>query len=218
LVDAHLIISFKPTDSVPWVFVLFYFCIPFFDVFESSMFTTPHIANFDGFWVHFIGTTYGAWLYGDERGFRTRHHREHIDGDYKNPPPPSEYLDKRVQSIQSLKQPVVEISPRSQSCIGMALQQKLSEKGAFVLSIAVANHHAHVLAKLIPDSDPRSLFGLAKKHAFFEVRKNGWEGKLWGRRGRELPIKNRQHQLTAYRYIMAHAAQGAWVWDWRSGQ
>jgi hypothetical protein len=40
-----------------------------------------------GVWYHSITSTYGAWLYGDERGFRTRHHREHVDGDYKSPPP-----------------------------------------------------------------------------------------------------------------------------------
>ena len=28
----------------------------------------------DGRWVHFVETVYGAWLYGDARGFRTRHH------------------------------------------------------------------------------------------------------------------------------------------------
>jgi hypothetical protein len=38
-------------------------------------------------WFHAIITTYGAWLDGDARGFRTRHHREHVEGDYKNPPP-----------------------------------------------------------------------------------------------------------------------------------
>jgi hypothetical protein len=29
-------------------------------------------------WYHIIMSTYGSWLYGDARGFRTRHHREHI--------------------------------------------------------------------------------------------------------------------------------------------
>jgi hypothetical protein len=45
----------------------------------------------DGAWYHIMLTTSGDWLYGDARGFRTRHHREHVEGDYKNPPPPGIY-------------------------------------------------------------------------------------------------------------------------------
>lgn len=37
-------------------------------------------------WHHIILTTYGSWLPGDLRGFRTRDHREHVEGDYRPPP------------------------------------------------------------------------------------------------------------------------------------
>src|SRR3954468_9029001 len=37
-------------------------------------------------WYHCMGNTYGTWLPGDPRGFRTRLHREHVEGDYRNPP------------------------------------------------------------------------------------------------------------------------------------
>jgi hypothetical protein len=33
-------------------------------------------------WYHVIISTYGGWLHGDPRGFRTRHHRAHVEGDY----------------------------------------------------------------------------------------------------------------------------------------
>ncbi len=42
-------------------------------------------------WFHRIGSAYGPWLPGDSRGWRSRHHREHVDGDCKNPPPPGMY-------------------------------------------------------------------------------------------------------------------------------
>src|SRR6266571_4906356 len=59
-------------------------------------------------WYHVMGHTYGSWLYGDPRGFRTRHHREHVEGDYKNPPPPGSYENLEQCSRASLKQaPVV---------------------------------------------------------------------------------------------------------------
>ena len=65
-----------------------------------------------GKWFHFMTSTYGSWLYGDPRGFRTRHHREHVDGDYKNPPPLGLYSQQFERSIKSLKQPVVRLAKR----------------------------------------------------------------------------------------------------------
>jgi hypothetical protein len=52
-------------------------------------------------WYHIMCHTYGTWLPGDDNGFRTRHHREHVNGDYKNPPPAGKYagLHQHAQSI-----------------------------------------------------------------------------------------------------------------------
>lgn len=85
---------------------------------RANKLSQPH--DFKGAWFHCIATTYGAWLYGDSRGFRTRHHREHV-----------------------------------------------------------------------------------------EAHAQGWVGRLWAKRGKELAIRNRRHQLNVYRYILAHNAQGA---------
>jgi len=43
-------------------------------------------------WYHCVVTTYGAWLRGDPRGWRSRHHREHIQGDYRRPPSSGTYV------------------------------------------------------------------------------------------------------------------------------
>ncbi len=171
-----------------------------------------------GMWIHFIVNTYGSWLYGDPRGFRTRHHREHVEGDYKNPPPRGLYAKQLERSVQSLKQPAVRLGKAWRPIVGVAVREKLGERGAFVLCLAVAGQHVHVLAKVPRGSEPRLMMGLAKKHAAFEMKDRGWEGKLWARRGRELPVKDRKHQLQVYRYILAHAKQGAWVWHWRMGE
>ena len=54
--------------------------------------------------------------------------------------------------------------------------------------------------------------GKAKLLAWFELRdKCGWVGQLWAKRGKELPIRDRAHQLNVYRYVLRHANQGAWV-------
>src|SRR5204863_874495 len=42
-------------------------------------------------WYHCTLHTYGTWLRGDPRGWRSRHHREHVDGDYRQPPPKGKY-------------------------------------------------------------------------------------------------------------------------------
>jgi hypothetical protein len=165
-------------------------------------------------WIHFIETVYGAWLYGDQRGFRTRHHREHVEGDYKDPPAAGTYERKLRQSIKNLKQPAVLLTARWRPVIGGAVRDRLCDLGAFVLCLSVSTQHMHLLAKLAEEAEPRDLMGLAKKHVSFEAKSHGWQGKLWARRGRELRVRSRAHQLNVYRYILEHAKEGAWVWVW----
>jgi hypothetical protein len=163
-------------------------------------------------WFHLIASTYGSWLYGDARGFRTRHHREHIEGDYKNPPPPGLSADRAARSRASLKQPPVIFTPAQRPFVGTALRDKLQQLGALVLCLSAGGQHAHILAKL-PDDQARAWLGRAKKHAWFELRDRGWVGHMWGKRGKELPVRDRRHQLNVYYYILAHAKEGAWVWS-----
>jgi hypothetical protein len=165
-------------------------------------------------WYHIVLTTYGAWLHGDARGFRTRHHREHIEGDYKTPPPPDRYAACEQRSRGSLKQAAVELPPPLRSTVGTALKERLEGLGAFVLCMAVAGQHVHLLTK-IPKGAARDWSGTAKQHAWFVLRERGWKGKLWGKRGKAVTIRDRRHQLNVYRYILRHADEGAWVWAWK---
>jgi hypothetical protein len=175
---------------------------------------TAAFPTFRGQWVHFVETTYGAWLRGDARGFRTRHHREHVEGDYKCPPPTGTHTKIRNRSLKLLKQPPVTLAKTWRPILGIALREKLVEKGSLVLCMAVARQHVHVLAKMPVGTDPRFVMGLAKKNATFEARRRGWSGELWAKRGKEVEVKSRAHQLRAYEYILAHRDQGAWVWDY----
>jgi hypothetical protein len=68
-----------------------------------------------------------------------------------------------------------------------------------------------------PGPTPRNWVGLAKKHAKFVCNDEGWDGKLWAVRSKIIPIKDRQHQLNTYRYILDHINESAWVWDFRRG-
>jgi len=164
-------------------------------------------------WHHLVLTTYGAWLYGDERGFRTRHHREHVEGDYKHPPPAEQYEQTRRQSQKTLKQQPVNLPSALRPVVGVALKTRFEELGAFVLAIAVSSQHIHIQAK-IDDGEARRWTGIAKRHAWFVLREQGWKSKLWGKRSRAVPIRDRKHQGNVYRYILAHETEGAWVWKW----
>jgi len=163
-------------------------------------------------WYHIINTTYGAWLLGDPRGFRTRHHREHVEGDYKNPPVSGAYDAELRRSQLLLKQPPVVVPAQLRPVLGAAIREKLEAHGALVLCMSVSGQHVHTLAK-VQRYHARDLMGVAMKHAWYELRDQGWSGKLFAKRGKELTIKDRAHQLNVYHYILRHAQQGAWVWS-----
>ena len=162
---------------------------------------------------HCIITTYGAWLPGDPRGFRTRHHREHVDGDYKHPPEAGVYVGLERASHESLTHPVTAIPPELRSVVGRALLQRLQQLGSVVVAMLVAAEHVHILAKM-PVRRARPWIGLAKKHAWFELCAIGWQGRLWGGHSKAEIVRDRQHQLNIYHYILRHESQGAWLWKW----
>ena len=165
-------------------------------------------------WYHVISTMYGAWLPGDPRGFRTRHHREHIEGDYKNPPPPGKYSARHRYAKSLMTQAEVILPVDLRRVVGLAVKERLIDLEVQLIAISVSAQHAHLLGKM-PVDEARRLAGLAKKHAWFELRDNhDWTGKLWGKRGKEVLVTSRQHQLNVYQYIMDHAEEGAWVWGW----
>jgi hypothetical protein len=175
----------------------------------------PHPYDFPGNWFHFIATTYGAWLPGDERGFRTRHHRLHVEGDYKNPPPREQFADIREGSKALLKQQPTVIASKWRPIVGDAVRKRLEELGAFVLCLSVSGQHVHVLAKIPVTVTPRIAMGYAKRCATYECKRHGWKGKLWATRAKELPVRDRTHQRNVYGYILAHEKEGAWVWKWQ---
>ncbi len=164
-------------------------------------------------WYHIMVSFYGTWLYGDRRGFRTRHHREHVEGDYKNPPAAGMYDHLERRSRKLLKQEPVSLDSDARGVVGMAVKERLTGLGALVICVAVSSEHLHVLAKM-PFGTSRAWMGIAKRHAWFVMRDQGWSGKLWGKRCKAVPIKDRRHQLNVYHYILDHVNEGAWVWKW----
>jgi REP element-mobilizing transposase RayT len=165
-------------------------------------------------WYHITVHAYGSWLRGDPRGWRSLHHREHVDGDYKNPPPKGTYDNLYELSKALMKRDAVRIATELRQFIADAVAQSLQRNSIEVLIISLDARHLHVLARF-PDHNPRHWIGLAKKHASHLVRQQGLrteEGGLWAKRSHAQPIADRQHQLQAFTYILAHSNRGARIW------
>lgn len=168
-------------------------------------------------WYHLTSSTYGTWHRGDPRGWRTRHHREHVEGDYRNPPAPGTFEETLALSKRLMKRPPVRLSVDQRIVIVSALVEKLSDDGCDPLAVTMTRNHAHVLARF-RDHDPREWFGRAKKHASHTLRLAGRTepGGIWGVRSQVVPITDRAHQINTLSYILAHADEGGATWDFRS--
>ncbi len=167
-------------------------------------------------WYHVTTNTYGTWLPGDPRGWRERGHRRHVDGDYRNPPPPGTGEARHRRSRELLKQPPVRLDRDERPVAGRALVEMLAHQQVEVLALSVGAVHVHALARFA-DGKVGPRVGRAKKHAYHRLSEAGRRGKVWERSCGVKPIADRAHQLRVYRYILDHGQQGAWTWSLREG-
>ena len=167
-------------------------------------------------WYHVNGNTYGTWLRGDPRGWRARRHREHVEGDYKNPPPEGEYAELHRRSKSLLKREPIRLNARQSRAALDAMVAKLLEFEIEVLAVSVDAVHYHILARF-PDDQVKGPVGWAKKNASHDLTELGLAGTVWAKGCRPLPITGRRHQLNVFRYIAEHASKGACVWTFRDG-
>lgn len=162
-------------------------------------------------WFHIMWSTYGAWLQGDPRGFRDRFHRIHSSGDYKRPPPNGEHagLHRYMKRIMH-KDPVL-LAPALRQRTLEALLAKAEQIELLVVCAAVSATHVHLLAKLSPNDIENSVARL-KRHSSHAIR-DAIPGQVWAARREAKPIRDREHQLNVFRYILEHSEkEGAAVW------
>ncbi|MCP4247791.1 MAG: hypothetical protein GY778_12150 [bacterium] len=181
-------------------------------------------------WYHVNGNTYGTWLRGDPRGWRARHHREHVDGDYKNPPPPGTYDRLHRHSKQLLRRPPVRLTEKARQVAGEVMVRTLQFHKVELVALCVDDHHFHLLARFPKPRDcnpwalrkdgktgiaiARHYVGIAKKESARALSKAKLvpKGGVWSVRFRCLPIQDRAHQINVVRYIEGHTRHGAAVW------
>jgi REP element-mobilizing transposase RayT len=165
-------------------------------------------------WFHLIAHVYGSWLRGDPRGWRAVHHRQHVEGDYKNPTPKGKYDGLYRHSISLMKRDAVSIAQDLRAIVVEAVVEKLRADRIEVLVASVDGKHLHVLGRC-RDHKPRSWLGRAKKHTSHSLRQMGLrveEGGLWARRSWAHPIGDREHQVNTFHYIAGHEQKRAAVW------
>ncbi len=168
-------------------------------------------------WYHVNGNTHGTWLRGDPRGWRARHHREHVQGDYKDPPPEGTYDRLHARSKQLMTRPPVRLTPQAAHIACNEIVASLLRHDIQALAVAVDDHHYHILARF-PDHNPRKWVGIAKKNSARALSDASLvpAGGVWAVRCRCLPVRDRAHQLNVFRYIEKHARRGASIWTFRS--
>ena len=192
-------------------------------------------------WFHCSGSTYGTWLRGDPRGWRARHHREHVNGDYKNPPPPGTYDGLHEHSKRLMERGEVFLEPLHRVTACRAMAQTLLFHEIELIDLSVSAAHYHLLARFTPVGQERGpgiripglpedkridtyeilkrvarhYVGIAKKNSARTLSDAGLvtAGGVWAARGSIKPIKDRRHQLNVARYIRGHGPEGAAVWS-----
>lgn len=168
----------------------------------------------------------------DPRGFRTRHHREHVEGDYKRPPPTGVYEQRYQDSRQKMKREPVFLSVEARRVAVEAIRYAMSDVHELdVIAIAVTRVHVHVLVRLpvvlskptllkgghrtsSVDDPARHFMGIAKKESSKTLSREGlvMAGGVWAKRGKVKPVGDRAHFLNVYPYILGHVKEGGAVW------
>ena len=162
-------------------------------------------------WYHLILNARGTWLTGDERGFRSRHHRIHSSGDYKHPPPPDEHAGL-YRYIKARARDAVAFPADLQPVIGQAILRKAASMDHRVLALSVDARHVHLLIH-VPDSRREALrvMGSLKQYASHQIRAR-LPGRIWAGSGDPIRIEDDQHYANVRGYIWDHRLEGAWVW------
>jgi hypothetical protein len=168
-------------------------------------------------WYHIMTHTYGTWLPGDPKGFRTRHHCEHIEGDYKNPPPAGRDAMRWEKAKQLMKREPVQLTPAQQARAVVEIVRSFQKRSIELKTLSIDTIHMHALARLA-DHNPRHHMGVAKRECAHYMKVDGLApvGGIWGVRCECVPIADARHFENVDGYVLDHELQGAVIWPARA--
>ncbi len=163
-------------------------------------------------WRHVIINTRCSWLHGDARGFRSRQHRIHSSGDYKNPPLKEEHKGLREYYKARSGQPVT-IGTDLREIVVRAFVEKLRELDYRVVVVSASGRHVHALVELPDDrAEVRRIIGKCKQRASHAVR-HALPGSIWGEGGEYRLVMDDEHYDNAFNYIRTKQGPDALVWS-----
>ena len=172
-------------------------------------------------WYHCTGSTYGAWLRGDERGWRSRRHHEHVDGDYKQRPPKGKFALQYEESKRLMKRNRVVLTPEQRAVACREFVKALLEREVEVRCFCVGAKHWHGVLRFRDlvrhrgqNRDAQRLIGQAKGRCSREMSRAGMvaQGGVWAARARVRPIKDEYHFRNVSKYIPDHVKKGAAIY------
>ena len=143
-------------------------------------------------------TTYGSWLQGDRRGWVKG--GEVFEG--------NSYLEKvNRENISGSK---VLFDNRQREIAGQAILFKAKKVGQRVYGLAVCNNHVHAVLentdRLIGD-----VVSGYKKAATKELRKSGFEGKVWTKGFDKRYCESESEILRKVEYIRGHKGMDVYI-------
>jgi hypothetical protein len=160
-------------------------------------------------WAHVMTSYLGQWLPGDRRGFRSRAHRIHSNGNYKFSGGPDEHraLREHAEKLSSVK--VILTIPQCRTLVG-SMAKKFMEMEIPVAIIAAAATHCHVLIK-VGDEDAKPIMGRAKQAGSHALRRQ-LPGRIWGQSSEVVRVCGFLHFASVFWYVKEHSDQGAALW------
>jgi len=163
-------------------------------------------------WCHVTWSTYGVWLPGDPRGFRSRDGKVKSTGDYRFRGLPNKHEGLLEFSRESLARPPVEQrAARRREVLGLLLEEA-SNIGIPIEALSVSRAHVHALLMLEPRAERRAVGRLKRR---VSLRCRDWSpGGLWGEACWIDVVQDKPHFDAVRGYILNHAEkEGASVWS-----
>jgi REP element-mobilizing transposase RayT len=168
-------------------------------------------------WRHVIINTHSSWLHGSPMGFRSREHRIHSSGDYRNPPPAGEH-ERLLEYQLARSSPKVLIPETHRPIIGTALISFFQTANHELLALSVSDLHAHFVVDL-PEDLPavKAIVGRAKEKAS-RVANIELAGFRWSAGGTYKLVRSDGHLWSSAEYVLTKQGHGAWTWCPKCGE
>lgn len=163
-------------------------------------------------WNHVTWSTYGVWLPGDPRGFRSRGGKIQSTGDYRVKGLSNEHAGLLRFSRDAQSRPPVELNQMRRTEVLNLLLAEVNALDLAAQTVSVSRAHVHALIKLNAREE-RLTIGKLKRRVSLKCR--SWSpGGLWGEACWVDVIQDKAHFDAVAGYILNHAEkEKASVWS-----